>query len=61
MYVMLSRVRRLEDLIILRPFKESALNMKISNALSAELKRLDDCAKNTEKLENKHICYIRKI
>ena len=25
--------------------------MKISNALSAELKRLDDCAKNTEKLE----------
>jgi hypothetical protein len=54
MYVMLSRVRRLEDLIILRPFRESALNMKISNVLSAELKRFDDCAKNTEKLESQY-------
>lgn len=50
-YVMLSRVQKLEDLLILRPFKESALDIKISTALREELKRLEDCAKETEKLE----------
>ena len=51
MYVMLSRVRKLEDLLILRPFKESLLDMKIPSALREELKRLEECARNTESLE----------
>jgi hypothetical protein len=48
---MLSRVRRLEDLLILRPFKESLLDMKIPSALRKEFERLEDCARNTERLE----------
>jgi hypothetical protein len=50
-YVMLSRVRRLEDLLILRPFKESLLDMKIPFALREEFKRLEGCARNTKRLE----------
>jgi len=51
MYVMLSRVRRLEELLILRPFKESLLDARIPPALHDELKRLEECARNTELLE----------
>ena len=51
MYVMLSRVQRLVDLLILRHFNESLLDMKIPAALKEEFKRLDDCARRTEKLE----------
>lgn len=50
-YVMLSRVQKLEDLLILRPFPEKALNMKPSPALSDELARLDKCAQETKKLK----------
>ena len=45
MYVMLFRVRSLEDLLILRPFKESLLDMKIPPALREELRRLEDRAR----------------
>jgi hypothetical protein len=51
MYVMLSRVQRLTDLLILRPFRESVLNMKIPLSLAAEFDRLDKCAQDTKKLE----------
>src|SRR5262249_46975963 len=50
-YVMLSRVRRLEDLLILRPFKESLLDVRIPSALREEFQRLEDCAQETERLE----------
>ena len=50
-YVMLSRVQKLEDLLILRPFRENILNTPIPSALQAELKRLDECARKTSKLE----------
>jgi len=52
MYVMLSRVQRLSDLLILRPFNESLLDMKIPVALREELKRLEACARDTEQLES---------
>ena len=51
-YVMLSRVQRLEDLLILRPFKESVLDTGSPPALRAELERLDECAKETAKLDS---------
>jgi len=51
-YVMLSRVQRLEDLLILRPFKESVLDTRLPPALRAELERLDECAKETAKLDS---------
>lgn len=50
-YVMLSRVQKLEDLLILRPFKESILETRPSPALQAEIDRLEECAKSTAKLE----------
>ena len=45
---MLSRVQRLEDLIILRSFNESTLNMKLSPALVTEFNRQYACAKKTD-------------
>jgi hypothetical protein len=50
-YVMLSRVQNLNDLLILRPYNESVLNMKISPGLQAELNRLKKCAQDTEELQ----------
>jgi len=50
-YVMLSRVQRLEDLLILRPFKESTLDIRLSPGLRAELKRLEEYAEMTTQLE----------
>ena len=50
-YVMLSRVQKLEDLLILRPFKESVLETRLSPALYAELKRLEECAEKTALLD----------
>jgi len=40
-YVMLSRVRTLSGLAILRPFPESKITAKLSEELSAEITRLD--------------------
>ena len=51
-YVMLSRVQKLEDLLILRPFKDSALNTQLSPALSAEFQRLKECAEKTNPLQS---------
>lgn len=51
MYVMLSRVRKLDDLLILRPFKESLLDIRVPRALCEEIKRLEDCARETERLK----------
>ena len=48
-YVILSRVKLLEDLLILWPFPESVLDLKMSQSLVAELKRLELRAKETEK------------
>jgi hypothetical protein len=50
-YVMLSRVQRLEDLLILRPFKESTLDTRPPPTLRAKFKRLEECAQKTENLE----------
>ena len=50
-YVMLSRAQRLEDLLILRPFNESILSMRIPQALQVEFRRFDECAENTNSLE----------
>lgn len=50
-YVMLSRVQRLEDLLILRPFKESLLDLRVPPALQVEFKRFDECAKRTSRLK----------
>jgi len=50
-YVMLSRVQKLENLLILRPFKESVLETQLSPALEAEFKRLDECAEKTLQLK----------
>ena len=49
-YVPLSRVKRLDDLLIVRPFEFAALQVKPSQAQLAELKRLDRIAQNTRKL-----------
>ena len=48
-YVPLSRVKRLEDLIILRPFDFATLQVKPSTAQLEELKRLDKIAQNARK------------
>ncbi|CAG8807920.1 25037_t:CDS:1 [Cetraspora pellucida] len=41
-YVMLSRVQRLNDLLILKLFDESALDMRLSPVLSAEFKCIEE-------------------
>ena len=48
-YVPLSRVKRLEDLLIVRPFEFSTLQVKPSTAQLEELKRLNKIAQNTRK------------
>ena len=48
-YVPLSRVKRLDDLLIIRPFEFAALQVKPSTAQREELKRLDRIAKSTPK------------
>ncbi|CAM4955818.1 unnamed protein product [Rotaria socialis] len=48
-YVPLSRVKRLDDLLIIRPFEFAALQVKPSTAQREELKRLDRIAKTTPK------------
>jgi len=49
-YVPLSRVKRLQDLIILRPFEQQVLQLKPNNAQLEELKRLDTIVKKTYEL-----------
>ena len=48
-YVPLSRVKRLEDLLIVRPFEFATLQVKPSTAQLEELKRLNKIAQNTRK------------
>ncbi|CAF5112884.1 unnamed protein product, partial [Rotaria sp. Silwood1] len=48
-YVPLSRVKRLDDLLILRAFEFATLQLQPSTAQIAELKRLDKIAQNTRK------------
>ena len=48
---MLSRVQKLEDLLILRPFNESVLDTRLTPALKAEFKRQDECAERTLQLK----------
>jgi len=50
-YVMLSRVKKLEDLLILRPFKDSILDYHHTPALRTEIDRLQKCAEKTDQLE----------
>jgi len=49
MYVPLSRVKRAEDIVILRPFDMKVLQVRPSPAQDAELKRLDELDKNTKR------------
>ena len=42
----------LADLLILCPFKDSALNTQLSPALSAEFQRLKECAEKTNLLQS---------
>jgi hypothetical protein len=48
-YVPLSRVKRLDDLLILRPFDSSCLQVKPSTSQLAEIQRLEAIAKSTRK------------
>ena len=48
-YVPLSRVKRLDDLVILRPFEFASLQVKPSAVQLEELNRLNKIAKNTQK------------
>ncbi|CAF1221590.1 unnamed protein product [Rotaria sordida] len=48
-YVPLSRVKRLDDLLIIRSFEFATLQVKPSTAQIEELKRLDRIAQNTRK------------
>ncbi|CAF1322342.1 unnamed protein product [Rotaria sordida] len=48
-YVPLSRVKRLDDILIIRPFVFATLQVKPSTAQIEELKRLDRIAQNTRK------------
>jgi len=47
---MLSRVQRLQDLLVLQPFPQKVLHMHIPPALKKEIDRLDELAKKTEAL-----------
>ncbi|CAG8751820.1 23161_t:CDS:1, partial [Racocetra persica] len=49
-YVMLSRIQRLKDLMILQPFNQSKLNMSMDSDLKRELERLEKLSKITEQL-----------
>ncbi|CAG8631728.1 15290_t:CDS:2, partial [Cetraspora pellucida] len=46
-YVMLSRVQRLQDIMILQPFNQSKLNVAIEPNLKNELERLEKCSETT--------------
>ncbi|CAF5215865.1 unnamed protein product, partial [Rotaria magnacalcarata] len=64
-YVLLSRVKRLDDLLIIRPFEFAALQVKPSTAQREELKRLDRIAKTTPKrfptsTQNQHFLAITR-
>ena len=48
-YVPLSRVKRAEDLAILRPFDMKVLQIRPSPAQNAELARLDELDRKTQK------------
>ena len=48
-YVPLSRVKRAEDIVILRPFDMKVLQVRPSPAQDAELKRLDELDKKTKR------------
>ena len=50
MYVMLSRVQRREDLLVLQHFQPNVLHMRIPQRLKSELDRLDKLAKKTHGL-----------
>jgi hypothetical protein len=50
MYVMLSRVQRRKDLLVLQPFQPNVLNMRITQQLKSEIERLDELAKKTHGL-----------
>jgi hypothetical protein len=47
-YVPLSRVKRAEDIAILRPFDMKVLQVRPSPAQDAELKRLDELDRKTQ-------------
>ena len=48
-YVPLSRVKRAEDVAILRPFYMKVLQVRPSLAQDAELKRLDELNRKTQR------------
>ncbi|CAF1282832.1 unnamed protein product [Rotaria sordida] len=48
-YVPLSRVKRLDDILIIRSFEFATLQVKPSTAQIQELKRLDKIAQSTRK------------
>jgi hypothetical protein len=48
-YVPLSRVKRAEDVAILRPFDMKVLQVRPSPAQDAELKRLDELDRKTKR------------
>ena len=48
-YVPLSRVKRTEDLAILRPFDMKVLQIRPSPAQNAELARVDELDRKTQK------------
>jgi hypothetical protein len=48
-YVMLSRLRSLDGLCILRPFPESKITTHVSQEVRDELRRLDGASEHTEK------------
>jgi hypothetical protein len=48
-YVPLSRVKRAEDLAILRPFDIKVLQIRPSHAQNAELARLDELDRKTQR------------
>jgi hypothetical protein len=52
-YVPLSRVKRAEDVAILRPFDMKALQIRPSLAQDSELKRLDELNRNTQR-----VCFV---
>ncbi|CAG8696211.1 1394_t:CDS:10 [Cetraspora pellucida] len=51
LYIMLSHIQRLNDLLILQPFNESILNMQIPPTLHAEFERFDECTQRTAQLK----------
>jgi ATP-dependent exoDNAse (exonuclease V) alpha subunit len=48
-YVPLSRVKKAEDIVILRPFDMKVLQVRPSPAQDAELKRLDELDRKTKR------------